>query len=675
MKHNPINEVRRVHLIFKTHLDVGFTDLSKNVVRNYFENFIPAAIRLASELREAGGPERFVWTVGSWLVYEYLEQAGPKEVRAMEKAIIAGDIAWHGLPFTTHTELMPPWLLRSGVGLSKKLDQRFGRRTIAAKMTDVCGHTRGLVSILADAGIQYLHIGINPACAMPAAPNLSRWTDSSGSEIMLHYQSVYGAAELIPEVGEAILFAHTGDNHGPQSAAVVRETFRQAALKYPGAKIQASTLDRFARVLLPLKSSLPRLTCEIGDSWIRGVAADSTKIRQFLELCRVCEVAVKEDPAIQQDKRFMITSRRLMQVAEHTWGLDLKSNLNEWTTYGKKAFVRARHAANYLKMEASWEEQREYLKEAVEALKGLPLRKEAQAALARVEPKVPSLRGLKALPLSSDVVRIGGDRLHITLDPAAGGICSIKDTQTGREWKSGTLPIAGFRYEVYAQRDFSRYLKQYARDIEKHKHWAVKDLTKPGMNPDVPHQWFLPHVRRILTGKGNKGRRFVVEMDMPTQAVREFGAPVRLYLEGGLSHEKEGRIDLALTWFGKSATRWPEALWLMFGFRLPDPEGWRMEKLGEWVSPLDVISRGGRSLHGVGAGGVEYRDTKGSLNLEPLDAPLISPGKPNVLDFNDKLPNLRYGVQSLLQNNLWGTNFPMWFEDNGLFRFKLTVGE
>jgi len=87
-----------------------------------------------------------------------------------------------------------------------------------------------------------------------------------------------------------------------------------------------------------------------------------------------------------------------------------------------------------------------------------------------------------------------------------------------------------------------------------------------------------------------------------------------------------------------------------------------------------VISQGSRSLHAVGAGGVEYRGALGSLKLEPLDAPLISPGKPNVLDFNDQLPDLRRGLQSLLQCNLWATNFPMWFEDNGLFRFRLCLG-
>jgi hypothetical protein len=47
-----------IHLVFKTHLDIGFTDLARNVVDRYFADFIPRAIGVAEELR-AGGEDRF----------------------------------------------------------------------------------------------------------------------------------------------------------------------------------------------------------------------------------------------------------------------------------------------------------------------------------------------------------------------------------------------------------------------------------------------------------------------------------------------------------------------------------------------------------------------------------------------------------------------------------------
>src|SRR5262249_49821235 len=145
-----------VHIVFKTHLDVGFTDFAQTVTASYFENYIPSAIRLAKELRERGGEERFIWTTGSWLIYEYLERATVAQRKLLEDAILAGDIVWHGLPFTTHTELMDVSLFKYGLSLSQALDQRFGRKTIAAKMTDVPGHTRAIVPLLEEAGIQFL---------------------------------------------------------------------------------------------------------------------------------------------------------------------------------------------------------------------------------------------------------------------------------------------------------------------------------------------------------------------------------------------------------------------------------------------------------------------------------------------------------------------------------------
>ena len=34
-------QVEVVHVIFKTHLDVGFTDLAQKVVTRYFDDYIP----------------------------------------------------------------------------------------------------------------------------------------------------------------------------------------------------------------------------------------------------------------------------------------------------------------------------------------------------------------------------------------------------------------------------------------------------------------------------------------------------------------------------------------------------------------------------------------------------------------------------------------------------------
>lgn len=143
--------MKKIYVLFKTHLDIGFTDLSANVVKNYMENYLPNAMRVARQMR--GEKERFIWTTGSWLIEKFLEESPDRKL--LEEAIEAGDIRWHGLPFTTHTELMDEGLLNYGIRISEKLDKRFDMQTIAAKMTDVPGHTIGMVPFLAKAGIRF----------------------------------------------------------------------------------------------------------------------------------------------------------------------------------------------------------------------------------------------------------------------------------------------------------------------------------------------------------------------------------------------------------------------------------------------------------------------------------------------------------------------------------------
>ena len=68
-------QIQTVHLIFKTHLDIGYTDYAWRVKEQYFASYIPKAIEVARRLRAECGEARMIWTTGSWLIFEYLEEA------------------------------------------------------------------------------------------------------------------------------------------------------------------------------------------------------------------------------------------------------------------------------------------------------------------------------------------------------------------------------------------------------------------------------------------------------------------------------------------------------------------------------------------------------------------------------------------------------------------------
>src|SRR5215469_1932302 len=70
----PDPRVKRVLAVFKCHFDAGFIDTQANVVHRYFTDYFPKAIETAASFHQPGGPH-YVWTTGSWLLYEYLERA------------------------------------------------------------------------------------------------------------------------------------------------------------------------------------------------------------------------------------------------------------------------------------------------------------------------------------------------------------------------------------------------------------------------------------------------------------------------------------------------------------------------------------------------------------------------------------------------------------------------
>ncbi|MFR6150915.1 MAG: hypothetical protein ACLUJ0_15360 [Ruthenibacterium lactatiformans] len=221
--------------------------MGQTVLDSYVQEHIPHAIDLALKINT---PEhkKFIWTVGSFLADYYKRHATPEQLEKMDEAIRLGYFRWHGLAVTSHTELQSPEVLAYNLSVSRKLDREYGVHTIAAKMTDVPGHTIALVRPLSEAGIRYLHIGVNPSSRVPRVPEVFRWR-RDGHEVIVHYSAQYGQAISIPGFDEALEFAHTNDNRGPQDAAQVEAELARIQAKYPGAVVEASTLDAFAASL------------------------------------------------------------------------------------------------------------------------------------------------------------------------------------------------------------------------------------------------------------------------------------------------------------------------------------------------------------------------------------------------------------------------------------------
>jgi hypothetical protein len=371
--------VERVHVIFKTHLDVGFTDLAANVVKTYFDEFIPHILSLTERIAAEGKEDRYQWTTGSWLVYRYLEEASPENRRRMERAIERGDFFWHGLPFTTHTELMDKSLFKLATSYSAILDQRFGRKTLAAKMTDVPGHCRGMVPVLAEAGIELFHVGSNPGCTMPSVPPLFVWKSPEGKEIAVMYDHDYGAVSLLPGNKAAVAINFTQDNEGPHSPEEISKIYADLRKQFPNAKVFASDLNTVAKEVRLLRGQLPVVTQEIGDTWIHGPGGDPLLMSRYRELSRLRREWIAKGSLEANGEADRAFGKSLLCVPEHTWGLAVRY-LKHWDAYDMPKFRASRGLPEFKRMESSWAEKRGFIDQAIGALPA-ELKPEADARL------------------------------------------------------------------------------------------------------------------------------------------------------------------------------------------------------------------------------------------------------------------------------------------------------
>lgn len=687
--------IRVVHLVAKTHLDLGFTALASEVEQQYLDDFFPRAIAVASELRDAGGRERLVWTTGSWILHRALHQADGGRAAAVDAAIHAGDLAWHALPLTTHTELMDVPMFRSGLGISQELDDRFGCTTTAAKMTDVPGHTRSMVPLLAEAGVTFLHLGVNPAWPVPDVPPVFRWRSPDGAEVVVAYQAGgYGGEITVAGCDEALAFLHSGDNLGPPSVDDVRAAHAELRARFPDAEVRASTLDAFARALAASSAvaDLPVVTAEIGDPWIFGVASDPQKVaayRWLLDLQRRFTELDGSPGPTRPPEEVVPFDRTMLLVAEHTWGLDQKIALPGDRSWSNEDLARLRATPAGRRFEASWAEQRAYLDRAMQLVWGSeedleldhhqPLRspigvladlarKPEAGWTAETEPSV------RPVDLGEPVVL---PPWRLVVDPETAAVVHLEHLPSGRTLAGPDHPLGQVTHQSFDEADYDRFYAGLVPSAED-EGWARWDNTKPGIDACGARaaRWHLRPVRAL--GRSWHHSRdlqaILVEARFPDDAVA-LGAPPTVWLvwsRRALRGELAGELALEVRWTERAPTRLPIATWCSFVPIVAEPERWELDKLGQRVSPLDVVRRGGRSLHAVGEG-MHYDGPDGHLTIATSSAPLVAPGAPNLLDADPPVPDLAGGFHVLLHDNGWATNFPMWNEGPAAFAFTISV--
>lgn len=661
--------MKKVYVVSKTHLDLGFTDFSQNVLEKYLNIYIPNAIKTANDVN-IDGKKRFVWTTGSWLLLKALEN---DKNGVVKKALEEGNIAPHAMPFTIHTELLDKESLDYALGLVDNLDKITGTKTVAAKMTDVPGHTISLVPILAKHGIKLLHIGVNGASAMPNVPECFLWHHKeTNTEVMVIYSGSYGGEFKCDLVDEVLYFDHTVDNRGARNKEDTIRAFEKIQSAYPDYQVEAGRMDDFANAIWKVRHKLPVVTSEIGDTWIHGVGTDPYKVALLKEI--ICAKNVLNfDKESEEYKRLM---DGILCTAEHTWGGDSKIFLSDYCHYDKKGFKQARKnddttliqqvldteygkdivekrktgeykAGSYAEIEKTWAEQRKY---GALALECLP---KETADLIKQRLKICFVE-----TENNDKNQIAQGDIKIEADK--NGCVDFYFKKRKITSSDGRTPI---RYMSFCADDYDVWSSNYTRDFDDNHLWSWADFCRPFLH-QIDGQYKFGEYQPKATKVFVKDNQLVINYQSDSDHYDDLGCAKDFQFCYSIA---EGKIKVCVQWKGKEACRVPEMT--SFCIYPANTTSFSVTKAGYCVDTKDIVKNGSRRLFAC-----ENVMTK-DMKIINHHSPLCIGGFCNLVRFSNEYPSIEDGISFVLHNNIWGTNFPLWYEDDAKFEFTVEFGE
>lgn len=293
-----------------------------------------------------------------------------------------------------------------------------------------------------------------------------------------------------------------------------------------------------------------------------------------------------------------------------------------------------------------------------------PLGANISQRMGALAPRVPNVAGLVAIPvpLWGKLWNSSVGNVSISFD-STGAISHLQ--MQGRDWAAAGGWLGRYLYRTYNDTDLNAAGKTCCYGAS-----GRQKIANPQSTVSTA----------LLTGlwvdSFTAPRTFVLSLSMAALQHGYYGAPSAVWIQ--IQVVDEGRLDMDLQLFNKTATRLAEASFFSF---LPSSINsswvWVMDKLGSWVNPLDVVASGGLHQHGV-RDGVSYRyANQQHFSIDTLDATVVDPVTPSqqATMFPFPLhplqgPVIGWDVQ--LHQNAFNTNTPLFSWDSSFrWRFRL----
>lgn len=625
----------KIITVFKTHVDIGFTDLPQNVIEKYSTNMLADAIETCEKTAGFDKAHRFVWTLPSFPLYHALRTADSEVIKRCEKVIENDQLKWHALPFTLRTEFFNKDELTHCLNYAKELSARFNKpMPIAAKMTDVPGHTQGLVDVLCENGIKFLHLGCNPASTTPNVPTLFWWESKNGNRILTYYNKNYGSSILPPDNWKYpvhLAMIQTNDNCGVQSYTVIEELEKEALEAYPNAQFTTGTLDDFATEILKCDlSDLPVIRGELGDSWIHCLGAFPESVAAVRE-AREIFGSLDEDASIGENPKYKALKEEYYEngllLGEHSGGVDTKKYL-AFRVYEKSELKKAIESESYKYANEGWNQERAW------GFKCLEVAKEAKRLFGKETKEAPTC------------VENNKWRLYVE-----------NDLIRAQNRQSGEIITFNYLYEIIGKERMEQYLNDYLRlKVD----WSIEDFGRKNYPNCEDKEYGL-----VLKCSEICEDKITAKYTVPSESVALYGNAKELTVTAKILDEK---VLVNLEILEKEPTTYIEGGHFIIELTRPF-EKIRVQKSGVEIDPdCDVVLGANRGLFATD----KYVKVNETV-IKPIHTPLVSFGGSKIYRFScgdikqSKTPKVYFN----LFNTMWGTGNPQWITGSYSFDFEI----
>lgn len=710
--------LEEVVVCWKSHCDIGYTHPVPEVLDHYRNGMMDRALQVIDEAAGLPPDQRFVWALPAWVMQLVLdEHQYPARRSRIEQAVRDGRLIWHGLPFTFESDASDLEELVRGLGCGSRLARRFGQPLPRdGKLTDMPSQAWVLPVLLRHAGIEFLHIGVNPWSPNPKVPLLFWWEGPDGSRVLTGYGFHSYSWPLLPPEGwphkSWLAFQVGGDNSPPPSPDTVRQTLSRIRRELPGVRVRFGRPSDFADAIKDDGVSIPVVRADMPDTWTHGqMSAPVPTLRHrqavaSLGSLGVLDTGLRAWGVEAGDVAPLLAEGydRAALYTEHTWGICGPA----FGTPDHATWERELAAGAYAKQLATFSYHDAYATRAwTVAQDGL---RDRMALLARAVGQAgPRVVVFNPLPWPRDArvtvslpsgvtlpgaARDGGEVTFIAsnlpsggyatfacakgdapgpeavsgdpletahfiarFDLERGGIASLRSRADGRELADvRDFALGQYLHEQFSKADVDAFLKAYCQVPYNWYGFPYYDFNKPKLDPALPY-------RRISPGRWSLN---VTRDALGETAVLTAGDTAGLAQGITLTFRFPRAVPAVdITWQvdQKRPELIPEGGWICVPLAVSNA-AFRVGHIGGAFSPeRDLIAGANRHLFSVDHG-LSVRDGAAGVGIgvASADLPLWSLGAPGLWKYTTDCVPSNACFFANLYNNQWNTNYRLWVD-------------